>query len=478
MKSPNPLITEHEVTEGSVLFSSSLGNVLIGCPPEILKVLMIKHIPMPDTIVLPGTMHHYNSSQACLEFPFYHFLFIQQGLSRGKKFRVLAKKAACEKLADMLRITLLGPDHVESLASESRLGLAQQLNPEQIKQIEAEVRFLAPKDKTGKPYRLDEMIEFIPFEIGDEKTVYDAYQDHPQVILRRDGEDAFTIEGGARLSCRIQVEKPQKPVYEIKATPISKTEASSKTVFSVRCLGASEGFDPTQPANGFLLHFNGKWFLWDCPAYLRQHLESIGLAFGDIDGIFISHVHEDHLDIMETIDRDHQTTVYSSPEIFHCMLLKLMAVLDCTYEQARDHYHFSPVYANTPFELAGASVEVFYSSHAIPALGLRLSVPAKEQVSALFISGDHLSQRVIQQLAQAGVYSKDRLQEVKNLLPIEPIYQIAFVDTGGGAIHGDLEDYANNANPVVYMHTGKKLTGFPSHHRLLKPGQRFIIHGR
>lgn len=476
MKPSNSLLSEHFLTDGSVLYSSSLGNLLIGCPPEVLKSLMVNHVPMPDTIVIPGTLHKFHSSQACLEFPFYHFLFVQQGLARGKKFRVFAKKATCKKLSEMIRVTLIGPDVDEVMKAEEKLKIPKKLDRKKIEQIHKEVAFLAPKNKDGKNYKLEEMIQFIPLEIGDTKVIYEAYQDHPEIMLERKGEDDFVVKCNNRFRCKLQIKTPQKPVYDVKPAKISKSERASKSIFSVQCLGASEGFDPTQPANGFLLHFNNQWFLWDCPAFLRTHLEKIGLAFDELDGIFVSHVHEDHLDIMESISDSGKTKIYTSPEIFHCMVLKLMAILNCSYSKAVSYYDYHPIYADTPFTLAGATVEVFYSSHAIPALGLKLTVPAKNTTPRLFISGDNLSRRMMKVLTASKVYSAARKKEVFNFLPEDPVYDIAFVDTGGGAIHGDLEDYASNRNPVVYMHTGKKLAGFPKHHRLLKAGQRFVIH--
>jgi len=476
MKPSNPLLSQHLLTDGSALYSSSLGNILIGCPPEILKVLMTKHVPMPDTIIIPGTLHKYSSAQACLEFPFYHFLFIQQGLARGKKFKVYAKKATCKKLAEMLRVTLIGPSVEEILKVEKTLKIPEKLDREKTEQIIKEVQFLAPKGNAGKNYKMEEMIEFIPFEIGIEKIVYKGFENHPDILIKRTGDDNFVVKCNNSFECNISIKQEQSPVYEIKATKISKSELTSKTMFTVQCLGASEGFDPTQPANGFLFHFNQKWILWDCPAYLRKHLAIIGIDFDILDGIFISHVHEDHLDIMETISEKKKPKIYTSPDIFHCVLIKLMAILNCSYSQASEYYDFHPVYANRPFELFGATFEVFYSSHAIPALGLRLSVPGKDKVSRLFHSGDNLSKRMIKVLSAAKVYTAGRKKEVNNFLPDTTEYDIAFVDTGGGAIHGDLEDYATNPNQVVYMHTGKKLTGFPKNHRLLKAGQRFIIH--
>jgi len=475
MESGKSLISEHILDEGAILYSSSLGNILIGCPPEILKTMMTKHVPMPDTIVIPGTLHKFNSSQACLEFPFYHFLFIQQGLARGKKFKVLAKKSTCEKLSNMLRVTLLGPDLKESLEVEKKLGLPLRLDQKKITQISQEIEFLAPKDKNGKSYQLEEMIEFVPFETGDKIVIYDSFKTHPEITIQRNEDDEFTLSCDKELKCQLSISQKQSPVYEINTARLTEAENSSESLFSIINLGSSEGFDPTKPANGFLIRFNQKWFLWDCPSFLREHLNQIGISFDQIDGIFISHVHEDHLDIMETVSETGKTTIYTSPEIYHCMVLKLMAILDCTYEEALEHYDYKPIYANQPFTLAGANLEVFYSSHAIPALGLRFSLESEKATHRFFISGDNLSNRMINTLSQANVFSSERLQEIESFLPKNADYDLAFVDSGGGAIHGDVEDYCDHKTKIVYMHTGKKLENLPKNHLSLKAGQKFIL---
>ena len=215
MKSSVSLISEHFLIEGSMLYSTSLGNILIGCPPEILKVLMINHFPMPDTIVIPGTLHKFNSSQACLEFPFYHFLFIQQGLARGKKFRVLAKKNICKKIDEMLRVTLVGPTLEEAMNSEKKLKIPQKLNRTKIKQIVKETEFLAPKNQEGNNYSMGEMIEFIPFEKGDQTVIYDSFQDHRQVSIKRVGEDEFLVKCDKSFNCKLNISHKQTAVYEI-----------------------------------------------------------------------------------------------------------------------------------------------------------------------------------------------------------------------------------------------------------------------
>ncbi|MDH5561425.1 MAG: hypothetical protein OEY59_11305 [Deltaproteobacteria bacterium] len=476
MKSNNSLISKYDLTDGAVLYSTSTANILIGCPPEILKLLMHKHFPMPNIVVIPGTLYKDSSSQACLEFPFYHFLFIQQGLAQGKKFKVLAKKDLCDKLSEMLRVTLLGPEKNEILEIEKKLKIPQKLNHDKISQIIKETHHLALKAKDGHIFNINELVEFIPFETGDSQVLFKAFQEHPEISIQRKGEDSFVIECGKSYPCDLKILQRQSPPYEIKGVLASEKEKKSESIFSVRCLGTSEGFDPTKPANGVLLRINGKWILWDCPAYLRMHLEAADLKFDDVSAIFISHVHEDHLDITESIQPGSRVPIYTSPEIFYCMLLKLMAVLNCSFDEAQKYYDFHPVYANEPLELFGAKFEIFYSVHAIPALGLDLSVPNKDEISRLYITGDTLSKRMIKQLADADVFSKPRLEEVNNFLPTNVKYDIVFTDSGGGIIHGDPQDYFDNPNPVKHMHTGNPVGELPDHHQQAKPGQRFVIH--
>jgi len=476
MNAPEALINHIPLHPGSHLYSTSLGNLLIGCPPEVLKLLMQLHLPMPDTIVIPGTRLCQGSSLAALEFPFYHFLFIQRGLAQGKRFRVLAKKAQCSHLETMLRVTLVGPELDEALQAEAKLGLSPRLEQERVKQVVAETRHLALKSSQGKMLLIKDLIDFVPFETGDEITLYPALDQDPPVKITRLGENEFQLFDRKNKNCKLTFDQPLTPSYPIKAAKVASRELHARDSFSVRLLGVSEAFSPSGPANGVLIRAQGKWILWDAPAFLREHLAAIGLALTDLDALFISHVHEDHLDVAQTLVEGKKLPLYSSPEIYHSLLLKLMALKDISYAEAHGHYEFHPVYARQPFDLFGATAEVFYSLHSIPALGLRLAVPHAKGEKNLFISGDHLPQRMIQTLKEAGVLSQARLAELDELNPAKATYDLVLVDAGSGIIHGDPADYFANPNPVNYMHTGKAVEGQPSHHFQAKQGHRFVLY--
>lgn len=450
-----------------------MGNLLLGCPPEILKALMVNHVPMPDTIVVPHTTIRHHSSQVCLEFPFYHFLFIQQGLMQGRRLRVLCQEAMIEPLKEMLRMTLVGPNLKEFLGAEKKLGLHPKTDKALAEQIVKETEKLALKGKDGKILPIEKLVEFIPFEIGDEVVAYSSEWGDPDLSVACLGENHYKITCDEEFECRLEITEPQEPSYKIKAKPVTDKEKDRTcTKPSVRLLGVSEGFDPREPANGLLFYVGGKWIMWDSPVYLRSHLEKIGIDFDQIDALFISHVHEDHLDVAQTIDEGRKTPLYSTPEIFHSLLVKLQAVKGCSYEEAMAYYDFHPLYAGVPFEIFSCDAEVFYSLHSIPALGLKLSLPNGQRV---FISGDSLPIRKIEELKKEGVIDQQRLDGMGVGHEGLSRFERVFVDAGGGMIHGDPEDYFDVKSQVEYMHTGRELHGLPADHEKVHQGQRIML---
>ncbi|MEE8555412.1 MAG: hypothetical protein V3T00_06095 [bacterium] len=275
----------HKLTEGSFLFCCGQGNVLFGCPPEILKRILAAHLPMPDTVVVPEKLHHFHSSQASLEFPLYHFLFVQRGLERKRKFQVVANAAQCGGLEKLLRVTVVGPDTQEMTKAGMPADLAED--------IYRETLFLSLKHpESGKPYEIAEMINFHPLELGERCELYPARGRLPNVLLERSGEAEFRLlYGEESFHLDLTVTSAQTPNYQIKHHPFDR----SKGGFRITILGRSNGFDPNDPANGYVLNIDGRVVVWDCPAYLNEHLSKLKLDYGEVEALILSHVHEDHI---------------------------------------------------------------------------------------------------------------------------------------------------------------------------------------
>lgn len=442
MKNPESKPVQiHELTDGAYLFCSPQGNILFGCPPEILKRILASHLPMPDTVVVSETLHNYNSSQASLEFPLYHFLFVQRGLERKRRFQVVATPSQCEGIPELLRVTVVGPTDKEMIKAGTSKKLA--------KEIYQETHYLSLKNQaTGKPFAIKEMINFFPLATGENTVLYPVRGKLAEIRLERTKADAFRVlYGEEAFDIDISVRAAQTPVYNIEEKPFDKSPGR----FKVAVLGRSNGFDPNDPANGYLINVDGRLILWDCPAYLHQHLNKMNVEPNEIEALILSHVHEDHIDTSESL-RDPPFDLYTTPEIYYSLLVKLSTVFNCSIEEAKRYHNWHPLDVEKPQEICGATVDIFHSVHAIPALGGRISKEIGGKKGLLHISGDHLANEVLHQMKKNGGISQRRFDMTQNLLNGEE--SLVLMDAGGGAIHGDYREYLDYSGRMAFMHTG------------------------
>jgi hypothetical protein len=457
----------HKITEGTFLFCSPQGNILFGCPPEVLKRILSAHLPMPDTVVVPDKLSHLHSSQASLEFPLYHFLFVQRGLDRQRRFQVIALGDQCKGLAELLRVTVVGPTDKEMAAAGTPAAMA--------KELFGETTYMSLKNAAngGKPYRVEEMINFLALATDERVQVYPQQDKLPAVFVDRQGGAAFRVlYGEEAYDINMAVSAEQTPSYKLNHHAFD----DSPDKFSITVLGRSNGFDPKDPANGYMLNIGGKVVLWDCPAYLHQHLKAMKLEPGRIDAFVLSHVHEDHLDASESL-RDPPFELYTTPEVYFSLLVKLSAVYGCSLEEAKRFHHWHPIdIANPRMEVVpGASFEFFHAVHAIPALGVRIQATVGGRLGFLHISGDHLARSALDAMHEAKGISAARYEQVTHLLSGEET--LILVDAGGGAIHGDYHDYLEVPGRIAYMHTGLIQEPLPAGHQLVKSGQVLDVLG-
>ena len=453
-----------KMSEGAYLFCSPQGNILFGCPPEILKRILAAHLPMPDTVVVAENLHHIHSSQASLEFPLYHFLFVQRGLERERQFQVVANGRQCKGLEQLLRVTVVGPTEQEMVKAGTDPSLA--------KEISKETTHLSLKHpKTGKPFAINEMVNFLPVETGGQCVLYPSKDKNPEVRLERTGPSTFRVLYGEDVyDLGLSVSAEQSPVYKIKQKPMDRAAQQ----FKLTVLGRSNGFDPNDPANGYLINMDGKLVLWDCPAFMHSHLKKMKVDPGEIDALILSHVHEDHIDTSESL-RDKPFDLYATPEVYFSLLVKLSAVFGCSLDEAKRYHKWKPIQVGKPMSICGATFQFFHSVHAIPAIGARITKKSGGKTGILHISGDHLSHEALEAMKKNGGISKRRSDYVMNLL--DGNESLILMDVGGGAIHGDYRDYLDYDGRVAYMHTGLIQDKLPKGKHLVSSGEVLDILG-
>ncbi len=434
----------HHLQEGAFLVESEQGSVLLGCPPEMIKLIQQKKLTVPDTIVLSDRLYAGNSSQTAIEFFLYHFMFIQQGLAEGRKLRIFVSERQIKKLTEMLRVTLLGPTLQEMLESGQSEEWSQQLIKEST--------HLAVKNKAGKIYQIDDLIDWNVLEVGEELEL------RPQgttiasesINIRRVAGTGFQcISGSEIIDIDLTVSGVQAPCYPVEHQAVNFNQQHA----TVTILGSSDGFDPIYGSNGSLFNFNGQLGLWDCPPYLNQHLTSLGIELSQIEAMIISHVHDDHVDVVESLCYETPLNVYCTAEIYFSMIVKLAAILDCDLKEASQYHNWHIVSVGEPFCALGAEFTLFYSVHSIPSLGCRVMVPDDNGSKKILISGDHLPFNGLEDMRKKGVLSEERFHDSTHL--IEGDEDIILIDAGGGLIHGDYLDYMRVKEHIYFYHTSK-----------------------
>lgn len=69
----------------------------------------------------------------------------------------------------------------------------------------------------------------------------------------------------------------------------------------ITVLGAGSAFAMNQYQSNFLIDFDGYKMLFDCGGDIRWAMKEQGLGVNDIDGIYISHLHADHIGGLEWV---------------------------------------------------------------------------------------------------------------------------------------------------------------------------------
>ena len=285
------MLTVDEMMIGCFLVQIEDDTIIFGSPPEIIKVLMNRRKPMPTTVVLPANFFWLEEVQADLEFLLYHFLFFRGGFCQGEKLKVIGTADQIDRIRQLLRLTLLGPD--ESLMR--KWHIPQQ---EMARQL-AMINHFALKRQEGSIAEIDDLVEFIYFKDG--KTELKGLH------IETKEKNCFSVTyRGESKNINLNFYERQKPPMETEADPSFQLK---RPAFGLLALShCTSGFDPAGFTTGFVLFINSMPLLIDGPSWTKEHLRAFGLSISEIKGNILSHIHGDHSSVIDTILSGHKVT--------------------------------------------------------------------------------------------------------------------------------------------------------------------------
>ena len=442
----------HRPYPGVALVVTELGSVLLGVPTDAFKATKRyctdAGLPFPKILVAPQQMLVGAAPQFNPEFFLYDFLFIHGAAFKpelaGQRLELVLDEQQVAEVKNSLRITLTGPT-LEELESY-RDGSGNQLIDKPTATFLSDVALDMAIKKDGNPRSLDDMLDISKFDSrGNVELLGGSLQ------LQRDGENAFIIKRGRKQE-RVNLTVHTR-VLPYATLPIPSS-IQRPLKFGVKPLGTRSGFDLSGPSTGFIIWVDGKVCVYDGPVGTRYLLESQGIACDDISMIVLSHCHEDHMGaFVELVLSGNRPKVFTTEPIYRSALIKLSSYFRMPEARVAEFIDYHRVEPGQPFDNLGATFELFYTVHAIPAVGIRVRYSGAGPTRELVISGDTLHHEGLKELHEAGVINDDICQQMMNLVPQstkdDTLY---FCDVGESIIHGHPSDWAENPNRVLYYH--------------------------
>jgi CRP-like cAMP-binding protein len=403
-------------------------RALLGAPPEAIKLLQRQGLRAPTVGVLPDVAYVDGVSQVALEFLAYWYVFFETG-GWNRPFRVVGTRRMCERVRQILAITLLGPTREQLKGwklSRTRIDVLARI-----------MDFLAIR-RDGRRLAIDDLFEFSPFEDAADGAV--PLFDGGGATVRRLGDNRFELEcDGRRKTVDLNFDGDQLPLL---ADPPDELEIPQ--VLRIKLLGSYSGFEPSGPTTGIVLWVNSNGFLVDGPVGTSAYLRRLGIPKSDLRGVIVSHVHDDHCTLIDMILSEQRVNIITTREIYESMLIKVSCVLGEPIDQMRGYLSFTEIVPGKAISMYGARWEFFYAVHTIPTIGFRVSVRGPDgRDHTIVYSSDTIHFDGLARMREAGAISAQHEERMRGL--VRGGERLAIVDGGGRPIHGVPSDFTATA---------------------------------
>ncbi len=451
-----------QIMLGAVVVHADDEQILCGFPEEVAKACFA-HGKQITAWLLPDVRSKNGIVQWALEFPLYVALFVQGLFGKGKKLNVFCHEKDFEDAVEYLHLTLLGlsREQLEAAGVDARTA----------EFLLREGRSLALKKPDGSVAQIADFLNPVFFDA-------EGVLRFGGLTIRAHGDNAysfFTAEDRVE-EFKLEIDGEQLPPYSrpmsTALTPVIPQQLELVT------LGASNGFDIAGPCSNMLVQSSGHFLLVDSGPYIKQVLEASGIGLNQIEGVILTHAHEDHaVGLSALLQLGRRIRLYVTRETA-AILRRKLAILnpdvdapEALLDEAFDLVHVAP---GTDYAFLGLTLRFHYTMHSIPCVGVELSCDDRGLTRRVLITGDNSSRPAIEQAAAAGVVGPERLAALRELF--ERPCDLVVADAGGGLIHGTTADYeANPSTNVIYVHTGKLPEGQAHRFTLAAPGHRYTI---
>ncbi len=450
----HPLMDITHLLPGCQYLRSGDQALIAGCPPETVKVIRQIDLKSPKYVLLPDIPVAAGESQVSVEFLLYQHLFFSGNKNAGKLVLIGSKRRS-QAAKDLLDLTLFGPEEEQM----RKWGMED----EEAARISKETRWFHMKDKEGKSIPIEGMVEI--HELEDEELDLDW------IKIRRIEPNVFRIKCGRKTGeIDLNFSEEQAPPYPV----TTDLTVSNLVKMGIEVLGGATGFSTAQASSGMAVCYNGNYTLIDAIPYLNYHLRARGIARNQIHSLILTHIHDDHCNVIPLLQYNRKIQILTTPLIYQMLLKKLELTMDRPVDRLKQYFTFLPLTPGEETDFFGLRIMPHWSSHSIPTMGFTLTTEHGGRDYTMAYTGDNQSLSDLKKMQKAGVVDAERFAQIAELY--QKRYDLLIADGGEGILHGDPSDaLGSDSDRIVFLHLDKLSDRFHAQFTVATSGKRFPI---
>ena len=211
-----------------------------------------------------------------------------------------------------------------------------------------------------------------------------------------------------------------------------------------------------------ILMYKGDIYLIDTGPGIPHILLMLGIDVSEIKGIFHTHGHDDHFaGLPGLMQGDHQIKYYATALVRAAVAKKLSALMSMDEELFYQYFDVCDLEADSWNDIDGLEVKPIYSPHPVETNIFLFRALGEDGYKSYAHWADLTSFEVLESMieedpSKPGI-SKEfyDVTRANYLIPAD----IKKVDIGGGMIHGQIQDFANDqSTKIILAHRSDPLT--------------------
>jgi CRP-like cAMP-binding protein/ribonuclease BN (tRNA processing enzyme) len=362
-----------------VVSTKRCGEIMVGCPPEIVKWFLGQGRPIPSIVVLPEHFLIENTLNIEPEFPIYGNFFCQ-----GKKATMIGTKEQLRRVRIIVRESFLGPgDRAEGSGERA---------------------FLRATTSDGRPLEVEDLVRFLPFTREGRSVKIDG------VTIKALRSGRFeVIEDGVLLG------EVDTRAFTVPARPanVFKEKPLDPPTFGVSFVGTGSGFSPYRRTTSFVLWIGGKGVLVDPLMDPWVELNRLGIDPVDVPSVLLTHCHADHDAGMVRAILHHRTTrLITSGVVFQSFLRKARAVVGTDIRGYLDFVETNP---GDTLAMGNARIVISSAFHSIPTIRFEVFYTDErlgKDISIAYSGDTCFDPTKIQAMHRQGIIDERRVDEL------------------------------------------------------------------